>query len=205
MKFFGYMSLGGGPELDFGIGHTHEGQPVGPHRGRWRMATDLKDTTLSIPSRDKQLQVFYSRGIEHLAPRLAQLDSEDGPNYKAKLQSVLNGTYELQSVVGAVNTISTSSHHTLTLFSNDMDWPLHIIGLFDVQHKTTYLFWSTNPSLIMSVLDVHPLRFLIYRFPTAGLVFLRTEVLCSQWRSWMRKSEFSALLPFNALERRLFN
>lgn len=200
---FGYLCLGGDSEIDFSAIGPYEGQPIGPHRGRWRMETGLRTTTLSIPSRDKQVQLFYSCGLDQFAAKMAGLDAEPGPNYKAKLGQVVEGLPS--DFVGVVNTLSTNStHHSLAVMT--VATKIHVYGLFDTQASTAYLFWSDDPRRIHQVIDQHPLRFLLYRFPILNYdaMFMHIEILCAQWRDWMRKSNFSALLPFNALERRLF-
>jgi len=202
MNISGYMALGGGPEFVFTGFDQYEGEGIGPQRGRWRMNADLKTTVLSIPSRDKQVQLFYSSSIESFAGSMASIDSEQGKNYREKLRSVLECLDS--GFVGAVNNISLAAHRSLAILTNQC--PVHFYGLYDVQQRGAYLFWTTEPLVVQRVMDQNPLRFLLYRFPVLfeDVVFLPQERICALWWTWIKRSEFSALQPFNALERRLF-
>lgn len=202
MKISGYMALGGGPEFVFDTFNSYEGEGVGPQRGRWKMNTDLKSTTLSIPSRDKQVQLFYSADVATFGANMATIDSADGKNYKDKLRQVLNQLSP--EFVGAVNNVNMAAHRSLAILTRQPE--VHFYGLYDVQQRGAYLFWTTDPLIVQQVMDQNPLRFLLYRFPVLveDVVFLPQERICALWWTWIKRSEFSALQPFNALERRLF-
>lgn len=198
----GYLCLGGGQELEFWPDCRLVGQPIGPHRGRWKLEHTFQSTTLSIPSRDKQVQLLFSCDLSIFAPKIATIDSSEGRNYRTKLRVLLPDLGP--GFVGVVNNLSADNHHSLAILTKTT--PVHVYGLYDTNLKSTYLFWSDDPSRIEAVLQVYPLRFLLYRFPTLvnDVLFLPIERLCSQWWGWMRTSESGPLLPFNALERRLF-
>ena len=198
----GYMALGGGHEFVFSHFTQHHGDGVGPSRGRWAMDTELGSTTLSIPSRDKQVQLFYSTDPGTFASLMSTIDSEEGKNYRTKLKAVLA---ELSpDFLGAVNNVSTTTHRSLAILTNVT--PVHFYGLFDLKLKGAYLTWSDDPLILQRLLQDEPLRFLLYRFPVLqhDAVFLPQERICALWWTWIKRSEFSALQPFNALERRLF-
>jgi hypothetical protein len=198
----GYVCLGGGPEVVFPHFTQYEGDGVGPKRGRWRMDTDLKTSVLSIPSRDKQVQLFYSTDPGTFAGLMSTIDSSEGQSYKAKLRTVLG---ELSSdFVGVVNNISTTTHRSLAILTRSE--PIYFYGLFDLRQKGAYLAFASDPIDIQPLYDSDPGRYLLYRFPvlTDDAVFIPQERICALWWTWIRRSDFSALQPFNALERRLF-
>jgi hypothetical protein len=204
MVLKGYMALGGGEEVIFPHFTQYEGEGVGPKRGRWKMDTDLKTNVLSIPSRDKQVQLFADEERFAFAPLMATIDSTEGQNYRAKLRQVLQ---ELSPrFVGVVNNISTSTHRSLAFITGET--PIYFYGLFDTKHKGAYLAWGTDPMDIQPLLlsDSDPLRYLIYRFPILmhDALFLPQERVCALWYTWIKRADYSALQPFNALERRLF-
>lgn len=200
----GYLCLGGGQELDLTHLFFHYvGAPVGPHRGRWALKTNLFHQAISIPARDKRMGLLSSDDHATFLASMEQLDSQwpDQP-YREKLRQVvsqLSGPF-----VGVVNNFSTSTHHSFALLSRAM--PITLIGLFDSQLRSTYLVWSTDPNQIEQLLQLYPMRFLVYRFPLVvdDALFFPIERLCSRWWRWIQRSDFAALQPFNALERHLF-
>jgi len=176
------------------------------------MDTDLETHTLSIPSRDKQVQLFFNHGAQWLPARghpdfrdmMSIIDSTDGQNYREKLRHVLGALQP--DFIGVVNNVSTSTHRSLAFLAGET--PIHFYGLHDLKHKGSYLAWSTDLKDIQQLLvsDSDPLRYLFYRFPTLAYdtLFLPQERICAQWWTWIKRTDFNALQPFNALERRLF-
>lgn len=197
----GYLCLGGGQEELFAAYTQYNGEPVGPHRGRWAMNTDLASTILSIPARDKQVQLLYRNSIEKFSAGVACIDNEDSDlPYRKKLQRLL---ITLDSnFLGVVNNKTLSSHRSLALLTNSS--PLTVVGLHDTQLRSAYVFWSSDPQDVQNILNEYPMRFLIYRFPSLvfDVLFFPVESICSRWYRWSNKHD--VLHAFNALERRLF-
>jgi len=192
----GYFSLSGQPTLpDFRM--THEGPGVGARSlGRWGIATDLGSITLNIPSRDKQVMLWH-RTCPEFVSALATLDSSfQGLTYADKLTRVL--TYLPANFVGMVSNISTDTHSSIAVLSNP---GLSVCGLVDTKTASSYLLWAPDgQDPTHELRSAHPLRFLVYRMPRLHVLFLPAESVCSKWHRW---SKTSALLAFNALERKL--
>lgn len=202
MILSGYLALGGGHEVIWPQFKDYLGEGVGPRRGRWALNTDLKTNTLSIPSRAKQVQLFYSTDPGTFASLMSTIDSDQGPNYKTKLRTVLENLSP--DFTGLVNNISMSTHRSLAILTRETR--IHFYGLFDTKLKGSYLVWSSDPKEIQPLIDEEPLRYNLYRFPILehDVVFVPQERLCALWWTWIKRSDYSALQPFNALERRLF-
>jgi len=199
----GYLCLGGGQEELFPQFAYYKGEPVGPNRGRWGLnAPELREQILSIPSRDKQVQLLYNNSLAVFSAGLAKIDSENaGGRYRDKLKALLP-SMDLD-FAGVVNNKTNSSHKSLAIIvSSDVE--LYLTGLFDTRMGCGYLVWADDPVVVSDVLAREPLRYYLYRFPVVSydVLFFPIETLCSQWHRWIRGGNL--LQAFNALERRLF-
>lgn len=195
----GYFVLGGGkqPSALPGFDLTISGNHIGSRdRGQWCIDTELRLSTLNIPSRDKQVQVWANDNGE-FERDIGVVDSwlDDAP-YRLKLSRIRERLPD--DFVGAVNNVNTDTHGSLALVSNQ---GFHLYGLLDTQSQSCYMVWTLDPSFIGRVLNSSPLRFLLYRLPVANVVFIPSEALCSKWWRWLKTS--TSLQAFNALERRI--
>jgi hypothetical protein len=196
MTIKGYFVLGGTnpPQLPVtGFSGNHTGTRT---RGQFVISTEHQAVTVNIPSRDKSVAMWAPEyALTALQSRIAVLDSEPGPNYRAKLLTLLQDMPADFSAV--LSNESTSTHGSLALLGS-----LTYYGLHDSHTDTSYLFWGT-PEDLLYIQHTNPLRYLLYRFPQMPGVFLPGEVICSKWWRWTRNA--SLLQAFNALEMRLNN
>lgn len=192
----GYFILGSTasdpPKLSFlGFDGNHVGSK---NRGYFVSESDFACQTLNIPSRDKQVLIWYSMERLIFSDLIEKIDSEPGPNYRAKLLAILEILDP--AFQGVINNASTSTHGSLALLN-----PEGCYGLHDNYSSTSYFMWGSENDL-RSILIANPLRYLVYRFPTMPIVFLPGEIICSKWWKW---SKLNLLHAFNALEMRLNN
>ena len=202
--FQGYFILGGSNPDELPLfKKMYFGNHIGlRNRGTWVFDTDLREETINIPTRDKQVQLFFNDDGGKFNTGMTLIDSSaDLPNYRAKLMRLQNTLSD--SFLGAINNISTSTHGSLALVTNQI--PIYVYGLYDTQLGGSYLVWADSPQVVTDILCVQPLRYLIYRFPLleSSVLFLPSEAICSKWWRWF-KTHRSVLHAFNALERRLF-
>lgn len=172
-------------------------------RGQWVIDCDLTPVNMNIPSRDKQVQLFSDVDDNKFLDLMSSIDSEyEEKNYRGKLNLVQQ---QLASAfTGIVNNISTSTHGSLALITNDT--PIHFFGLHDTGLNYSYLMWCTDYDYHRVILESQPLRFLLYRMPALvnSSIFLPGEVLCARWWRLSKNHGNNTLYGFNALERRLF-
>jgi hypothetical protein len=167
-------------------------------RGHWLLASDRPYETISIPSRDKQVELFGDLTV--LRAHIETLDSTEGPNYLSKLTELME-SHTTDGFLGALVNVNTSTHSSMAFVARR---PIHFYGLYDTQLDHAYIVWSTDPTVLQQVVQPNPLRFLVYRFPVLhnSCMFLAFEAVCAKWWRWTRNGV--DLLAFNALERRLF-
>ena len=202
----GYFVLGG-PQLprELPLFEKHyAGNHIGSrNRGQWVIDSMLPNQSLNIPSRDKTISLLSSTDHVSFQTHMATIDSEYGDsNYRSKLQKMQSSFRE--DFIGLVNNVSTSTHGSLAIITNAL--PIHFWGLHDPQLETSYLLWSTAEDFANRVLEVVPLRYLLYRMPSLehSALFLPGEVICARW--WrLLKNHSSHLYAYNALERKLFS
>jgi hypothetical protein len=198
MKISGWLSLGGRQatsKLDVpDHGSVVEGTIEARTRGQWMLTHDARSQLLSIPSRDKQVQLIGDLIYE--AGAIASIDSEEGPNYRTKLLPLVDVEHDF---CGALVNRSTSTHSSFAILTNQQLW---LWGLHDQYIHHSYLLWSSEPETLHRIVQAQPLRHLIYRFPEPRCLFLPVESICAKWWRWQQGQ--NDLMAFNALERRLF-
>ena len=193
----GYFCLGGSnnPPFQAELSGNHLGSR---DRGHWGITSDLESTTLNIPSRDKQVQVWYpdtDSGV--FLYLMSNLDSShENKTYREKLDRVADALQK--DFIGFINNINVDTHGSLALVSNQ---DLHLYGIQDSSNQACYLVWSDELEFIQDILNKSPLKYLIYRFPMTSRFFLPSEAICSKWFRWLKNN--SVLHAFNALERRI--
>lgn len=159
-------------------------------RARWGIDIgDFLQKEINLPARSKQVTV--------LAPRLflsmrdiELLDSQDGANYKKKLESIYGECW-------IINYDEAQVASGIALVNSSVAW----VGLYDRTLEYAYVAWSKDGSDIEALLASDPLRFLLFRLPAMPTTFLPLRALTSKWYRW--NSAGNLLLAFNALERRL--
>lgn len=192
----GYFVLGGASkppplplgDLEKGLKGNHTASRTG---GDFFICCDYPKQTVNIPTRDKRVDL-WSPNVSVLAEHIATLDSQPGENYRAKLLPLLKHVSE-----GVINNISTANHGSIALLGLPSFYGLH-----DNQSGSSYLVWCTEEDLNLLLIQ-HPLRYLVFRFPSMKVVFIPCELLCSKWWRWTKSH--SLLHAFNALEMRLNN
>ena len=164
------------------IGHLINGV-----KGGYSLETDLDSHYFPVPSRDKEVLLY---GDYHAA--LGKLDSSyAGLSYQDKLLQEGFGT-----TPGVI--INKTTHGSLAVLGS-----VPAYGLYDTKSGSAFYFFTTDPARFNAILENNPLRYLIYRFPTAPVVFIQAEGVCSKWWRWMQTSR-SVLHAFNALEHKLY-
>lgn len=186
----GSFALGGGDTMPL---FEPQDNLVGARdKGHLTLSTDIQSVDLSIPSRDKTVQIYSNHN--NLSTFIETIDSNfSGLNYQSKL-----GQFGFEpDQYGLV--VNKGSHGSFALFGPSIS----VVGLHDTELKNSYITWSSDDSII-KLIRKYPLRFLVYRFPPiTDPIFVQAEAVCSKWWRWIR-THHSHLHAFNALEHKLF-
>lgn len=166
------------------------------YSGKYAYDPEQFELEISMPQRDKQINISANLGSKSFVDGMKSLDTELEGNYKTRIKVLADQLPEGYLVT--VNTLG--DHGGLTLISNA---PLFVWGLLDTQTESAYLLWSSEESSLFSVQEQAPLRYLVYRFAVQErtVMHIHSQVVCGRWYRWTERH--SHLFSFNALERRL--
>lgn len=150
--------------------------------------TDLPQYGFSIPSRDKNVLLFgpYNDSIQTIDSAIPSATT-----YAQKLEA-LNFGNEVSTI------INITEHGSFAVMGSLCAW-----GLCEVATGTVYFLFSTDPNRVTEILKLNPLKYFVYRFPRAPIVFFQAQGVRAKWWRWI--STHKCLLhAFNALEHKLY-
>lgn len=205
MSTSGYFVLGCSPGVrpsgrllpTFTPDTVHSPLMMARNRGLWFLDSSLpRGEVINLPSRDKQVTVWTEYYAE-FRDVLGRIDSElPDLNYADKLANLIHG------MDGIVVNNARDTHGSMAIVFHS---PLLVYGLHDAEEATSYLFWTTDPTRLSRMLQLRPLKYAVFRFPTRDttILFLQAEAICFKWQRWLRSNP-SVLQAFNALEHRFY-
>ena len=183
----GYFSINGDTPLPTFPLESLNAHLMPNEKGLLVVDTDLPQYGFDIPSRDKRVLHFgsYSDSVK-------TIDSAfPGMSYADKLFHL--GLCKDTGVI-----VNITEHGSFAVLGSFYAW-----GLCEVKSKSVYYLFSTDPDRVKAILEIDPLKYFVYRFPTSPVVFFQAQGIRAKWWRWVTNHK-CLLHAFNALEHKLY-